>query len=156
MKAISLRWRWNGHPIRPPALLLHPSDRPTRPPHPLPNAGSAAFASSRAAIPTDAGPSDEAGGEWLELPPGHYISGKTPKLHQFALTPEQLQVRLAQGAGIRGKGKVKGPAVRALWVWVGFGPADRSNTHPRPADRSKPHPNPQGAHRLMELETARG
>lgn len=54
--------------------------------------GSASFASSRAAIPDDAA-ADAGGGEWLELPPGHYISGKTPKLHQFALTPEQLQVR---------------------------------------------------------------
>jgi len=37
------------------------------------------------------------GGDWMELPPGHYISGKHAKLHQFALTPEQLQVRVVVG-----------------------------------------------------------
>lgn len=59
--------------------------------------GSAAFASSRAAIPDTmpdvGGSGDDSTGEWLELPPGHYVCGRTPKLHQFALTPEQLQVR---------------------------------------------------------------
>jgi asparagine synthetase B (glutamine-hydrolysing) len=63
-------------------------------------AGSASFASSRAAIPDDAA-ADAGGGEWLELPPGHYISGKTPKLHQFALTPEQLQVGGSPGQRLR-------------------------------------------------------
>lgn len=50
--------------------------------------GAISFASSRSAIPEV----DRSRG-WRELPPGHYISGKTPRLHQFALTPEQLQVR---------------------------------------------------------------
>ncbi len=38
--------------------------------------------------------------EWLELPPGHYIttSGRAPKLCQFALTPRQLRVRSQQEA----------------------------------------------------------
>ena len=31
--------------------------------------------------------------QWTELPPGHFISGRTPKLQQFALTPEQLTIR---------------------------------------------------------------
>lgn len=31
--------------------------------------------------------------QWLELPPGHFIAGKNPKLQQFALTPEQLSIR---------------------------------------------------------------
>jgi asparagine synthetase B (glutamine-hydrolysing) len=30
---------------------------------------------------------------WSMLPPGHYISGKTPKVQQFALTPKQLSIR---------------------------------------------------------------
>ncbi|CAD7699317.1 unnamed protein product [Ostreobium quekettii] len=29
--------------------------------------------------------------EWVKVPPGHFVAGKTPKLQQFALTPEQLQ-----------------------------------------------------------------
>lgn len=76
-------------------LWLPPSSSPAHTLHHTrtapPPAGSAAFASSRAAIP-EADP-EAAGGDWLELPPGHYIAGRTPKLHQFALTPEQLQVR---------------------------------------------------------------
>lgn len=31
--------------------------------------------------------------QWSLLPPGHFISGKTPKLQQFALTPKQLSLR---------------------------------------------------------------
>ena len=31
--------------------------------------------------------------QWTELPPGHFISGRTPKLQQFALTPQQLHIR---------------------------------------------------------------
>ena len=30
---------------------------------------------------------------WNELPPGHFIAGKPPRVQQFALTPEQLQER---------------------------------------------------------------
>lgn len=29
--------------------------------------------------------------EWIEVPPGHFVAGKTPRLQQFALTPEELQ-----------------------------------------------------------------
>ncbi|KAF6253592.1 hypothetical protein COO60DRAFT_1703730 [Scenedesmus sp. NREL 46B-D3] len=53
--------------------------------------GAVSFASSRLAIPDGEQPH-----EWRELPPGHYISGKVPKLHQFALTPEQLVMREMQ------------------------------------------------------------
>jgi hypothetical protein len=35
-------------------------------------------------------PEGEQPDQWRELPPGHYISGRPPKLHQFALTPQQL------------------------------------------------------------------
>ena len=31
--------------------------------------------------------------QWTELPPGHFIAGRTPKLQQFALTPQQLHIR---------------------------------------------------------------
>lgn len=31
--------------------------------------------------------------DWDVVPPGHYIAGKTPRLKQFALTPEQLTQR---------------------------------------------------------------
>eukprot|EP00955_Chlamydomonas_euryale_P041379 351965-Chlamydomonas_euryale.AAC.3 len=31
--------------------------------------------------------------QWLEVPPGHYVSGRTPELRQFALTPQQLELR---------------------------------------------------------------
>eukprot|EP00878_Enallax_costatus_P001544 GHUV01001695.1.p1 GENE.GHUV01001695.1~~GHUV01001695.1.p1 ORF type:complete len:338 (+),score=71.75 GHUV01001695.1:200-1213(+) len=50
--------------------------------------GAISFASDRLAIPDGEQPH-----EWHELPPGHYISGKVPKLHQFALTPQQLALR---------------------------------------------------------------
>lgn len=30
---------------------------------------------------------------WEELPPGHYLSGKPIKVHQFALTPEEMKER---------------------------------------------------------------
>jgi asparagine synthetase B (glutamine-hydrolysing) len=33
------------------------------------------------------------GVEWAEVPPGHYLAGKTPRLRQFALTPAQLSER---------------------------------------------------------------
>lgn len=50
--------------------------------------GDVSFAGSRLAIPDGEQPH-----EWRELPPGHFISGKAPKLHQFALTPQQLAMR---------------------------------------------------------------
>ena len=31
--------------------------------------------------------------QWCELPPGHFISGRSPKVQQFALTPQQLSIR---------------------------------------------------------------
>ncbi len=37
---------------------------------------------------------------YLQVPPGHYITGKNPKLHQFALTPEELHARCALQKGI--------------------------------------------------------
>jgi len=53
--------------------------------------GAISFASSRLSVPEG-----ERSEDWRELPPGHYISGKHPRMHQFALTPEQLQVREAR------------------------------------------------------------
>jgi len=53
--------------------------------------GDVSFAGSRLAVPDGEQPH-----EWRELPPGHYISGKNPKLHQFALTPHQLAMREIQ------------------------------------------------------------
>jgi hypothetical protein len=53
--------------------------------------GDVSFAGSRLAVPDGEQPH-----EWRELPPGHYISGKNPKLHQFALTPHQLAMREMQ------------------------------------------------------------
>eukprot|EP00882_Tetradesmus_deserticola_P002878 GHRQ01003060.1.p1 GENE.GHRQ01003060.1~~GHRQ01003060.1.p1 ORF type:complete len:363 (+),score=129.77 GHRQ01003060.1:132-1220(+) len=53
--------------------------------------GAVSFASSRLEIPDGEQPH-----EWRELPPGHYISGRVPKLHQFALTPQQLVMREMQ------------------------------------------------------------
>eukprot|EP00775_Hariotina_reticulata_P006219 gene6219-6456_t len=50
--------------------------------------GALSFASSRMAVPEAEQPD-----QWRELPPGHYISGRHPKLHQFALTPQQLVMR---------------------------------------------------------------
>ena len=47
--------------------------------------GSIAFTNS-----LDQLPPGEKRANWQELLPGHYISGKTPTLKQFALTPEQL------------------------------------------------------------------
>lgn len=38
-------------------------------------------------------PGAETAADWQEVPPGHYVAGKTPRLHQFALTPEQLLAR---------------------------------------------------------------
>ena len=31
--------------------------------------------------------------DWVEVPPGHFIAGKSARLQQFALTPEQLYQR---------------------------------------------------------------
>jgi hypothetical protein len=53
--------------------------------------GDVSFSGSRLAVPDGEQPH-----EWRELPPGHYISGKNPKLHQFALTPTQLAMREIQ------------------------------------------------------------
>lgn len=53
--------------------------------------GDVSFAGNRLAVPDGEQPH-----EWRELPPGHYISGKNPKLHQFALTPHQLAMREIQ------------------------------------------------------------
>jgi asparagine synthetase B (glutamine-hydrolysing) len=36
-------------------------------------------------------PDEMSNAEWLELPPGHFISGRTPKLSQFALSRVELQ-----------------------------------------------------------------
>lgn len=36
-------------------------------------------------------PDAVAGGDWVELPPGHFISGRVPKVQQFALTLKQLE-----------------------------------------------------------------
>lgn len=38
-------------------------------------------------------PGAECVSDWQEVPPGHYVAGKHPGLHQFALTPEQLLAR---------------------------------------------------------------
>ncbi|KAL4426703.1 hypothetical protein ABPG77_004759 [Micractinium sp. CCAP 211/92] len=38
-------------------------------------------------------PTDDGAVQWQELPPGHFISGRSPKLQQFALTPAQLSIR---------------------------------------------------------------
>ena len=48
----------------------------------------AAFASSLEQLPDE-----EAASSWDVVPPGHYVAGKKPQLHQFALTPEQLHER---------------------------------------------------------------
>ncbi|DBA86192.1 hypothetical protein WJX77_012289 [Trebouxia sp. C0004] len=38
-------------------------------------------------------PGGESAEDWQEVPPGHFVAGKTPRLQQFALTPEQLYAR---------------------------------------------------------------
>ena len=38
-------------------------------------------------------PGAESVSDWQEVPPVHYVAGKHPALHQFALTPEQLLAR---------------------------------------------------------------
>jgi len=38
-------------------------------------------------------PGGESADDWQEVPPGHFVAGKTPRLQQFALTPEQLYAR---------------------------------------------------------------
>ena len=50
--------------------------------------GSASFVNK----PIDV-PGGESAGDWQEVPPGHFVAGKTPRLQQFALTPEQLYAR---------------------------------------------------------------
>ena len=51
-----------------------------------PDDGSVAFTNSLEQLPAG-----EPLSNWQELPPGHYISGRTPTLRQFALTPKQLE-----------------------------------------------------------------
>lgn len=36
---------------------------------------------------------DAALDDWQELPPGHFVSGRSPKVQQFALTPDELHER---------------------------------------------------------------
>lgn len=43
-------------------------------------------------------PGAESTADWQEVPPGHYVAGKHPGLHQFALTPEQLHARHSSDA----------------------------------------------------------
>lgn len=43
-------------------------------------------------------PGAESAADWQEVPPGHYVAGKHPSLHQFALTPEQLHARHSSDA----------------------------------------------------------
>jgi hypothetical protein len=59
--------------------------------------GGVSFASDPTTVPPSPGatpdtPGDGLTGMWVEVPPGHYIAGRNPKLHQYALTPHQLQV----------------------------------------------------------------
>lgn len=53
--------------------------------------GSASFVNKPISVP--GGESVE---DWQEVPPGHFVAGKTPKLQQFALTPQQLFARHSQ------------------------------------------------------------
>lgn len=50
--------------------------------------GSVSFTNTLNNLPEEVNPDD-----WMELPPGHFISGKVPTLQQFALTPDQLALR---------------------------------------------------------------
>ncbi|KAL4458720.1 hypothetical protein ABPG75_013585 [Micractinium tetrahymenae] len=50
--------------------------------------GAVSLSNGTPHMPTDDGPV-----QWQELPPGHFISGRSPKLQQFALTPAQLSIR---------------------------------------------------------------
>lgn len=50
--------------------------------------GAASFTHSLEALPPS-----ELRAAWQELPPGHFIAGKPPRLQQFALTREQLMAR---------------------------------------------------------------
>lgn len=50
--------------------------------------GAVSLSNSTPLVPTDDGAV-----QWQELPPGHFISGRSPKLQQFALTPAQLSIR---------------------------------------------------------------
>ncbi len=38
-------------------------------------------------------PDGERKSDWAAMPPGHFIAGKSSRLKQFALTPEQLHQR---------------------------------------------------------------
>ena len=53
--------------------------------------GSASFVNKPISVP-----GGEAFEDWQEVPPGHFVAGKTPKLQQFALTPQQLFARHSQ------------------------------------------------------------
>ena len=53
--------------------------------------GSASFVNKPISVP-----GGESFDDWQEVPPGHYVAGKTPKLQQFALTPQELLARHSQ------------------------------------------------------------
>ncbi|EFN53405.1 hypothetical protein CHLNCDRAFT_58655 [Chlorella variabilis] len=54
--------------------------------------GALRLSNSQPPLPADEGAVQERV-QWLELPPGHFISGRSPKVQQFALTPQQLTIR---------------------------------------------------------------
>lgn len=71
---------------------------------------------------------------WTELPPGHFIAGRTPRVQQFALTPQQLEIResyevrcwaVGPAASCTGAG-VRAPAVLAPGCTLLNQPAQRS------------------------------
>ncbi|KAI7846105.1 hypothetical protein COHA_000366 [Chlorella ohadii] len=51
--------------------------------------GAVSLSNDQPPVPT----ADEGRVQWCELPPGHFISGRSPKVQQFALTPQQLSIR---------------------------------------------------------------
>ena len=53
--------------------------------------GSASFVNKPISVP-----GGESFDDWQEVPPGHFVAGKSPKLQQFALTPQQLFARHSQ------------------------------------------------------------
>lgn len=56
--------------------------------------GNIGLTNDPASVPEDAdAPAGAHAESWHEVPPGHYLSGKHPRIHQFALTPEQLYMR---------------------------------------------------------------
>lgn len=68
-------------------LASHPSHVPE-------DAGlAAAAAAPDSPSAAAAAAEDGAAGGWRELPPGHFLSGRPPRVQQFALTPEQLHLR---------------------------------------------------------------